>query len=76
MKNQRGQSLVLSLLFMTVLIGMAAIVIDVGSWYRADRKLQANADAAALAGAQELPGSTAAARDAAVSYADSNDGGL
>jgi hypothetical protein len=76
MKNQRGQSLVLSLLFMTVLIGMAAIVIDVGSWYRADRKLQANADAAALAGAQELPGSTAAARETAVSYATSNDGGL
>jgi hypothetical protein len=74
--NQRGQSLVLSLVFLTVLIGMAAIVVDVGSWYRADRKLQANADAAALAGAQELPANTAAAQVAAVSYADTNDGGL
>lgn len=74
--NQRGQSLVLSLLFLTVLIGMAAIVVDVGSWYRADRKLQANADAAALAGAQELPGSSASAQAAALDYADTNDGGL
>jgi putative Flp pilus-assembly TadE/G-like protein len=74
--NQRGQSLVLSLLFLTVLIGMATVVIDVGSWYRADRKLQANADASALAGAQELPESTASAQSAALAYADENDGGV
>jgi hypothetical protein len=74
--NQRGQSLVLSLLFLTVLVGMATMVIDVGSWYRADRKLQANADAAALAGAQELPANTAAAEATALEYADTNDGGL
>jgi len=76
MKNQRGQSLVLSLLFLTVLVGMAVMVVDFGSWYRADRKLQANADAAALAGAQELPASAAAAEAAALAYADTNDGGL
>ena len=52
------------------------MVIDVGSWYRADRKLQANADAAALAGAQELPANTAAAEATALEYADTNDGGL
>jgi Putative Flp pilus-assembly TadE/G-like len=74
--NQRGQSLVLSVLFLTVLIGLAAIVVDVGSWYRADRKLQANADAAALAGAQELPADRAAAEAAALDYAATNDGGL
>ena len=74
--NQRGQSLVLSLLFLTVLAGMATAVLDVGSWYRADRKLQANADAAALAGAQELPESTAEATSTAVAYADTNDGGV
>jgi hypothetical protein len=74
--NQRGQSLVLSLLFLTVLVGMATMVIDVGSWYRADRKLQANADAAALAGAQELPANTAAAEASALEYAETNDGGL
>ena len=64
------------LLFLTVLIGMAAAVIDVGSWYRTNRKLQANADAAALAGAQELPESKAAAEFAALTWADKNDGGV
>jgi hypothetical protein len=75
-RSERAQSLVLVLVFMTVLIGMAAAVLDVGSWYRADRKLQANADAAALAGAQELPESAAAAQARALAYADANDGGL
>ncbi|MGZ8697874.1 MAG: pilus assembly protein TadG-related protein [Gaiellaceae bacterium] len=54
-RSERGQSLVFTLLFLGVLVGMAAAVLDVGSWYRADRKLQANADAAALAGAHVLP---------------------
>ena len=36
-------------LFLIVLIRMAAAVIDVGAWMRADRKLQSAADAAALA---------------------------
>lgn len=75
-RSERAQSLVIVLVFMTVLIGMAAAVLDVGSWYRADRKLQANADAAALAGAQELPESAAAAEARALAYADANDGGL
>jgi hypothetical protein len=75
-RSERAQSLVVTLLFMTVLVGMAAAVLDVGSWYRADRKLQANADAAALAGAQELPRDTVLARNAAVAYADRNDGGV
>ena len=75
-RSERGQSLVIVLIFMTALIGMAAAVIDVGSWYRTDRKLQANADAAALAGAQELPESKAAAELAALTWADKNDGGV
>ena len=75
-RSERGQSLVIVLIFMTALIGMAAAVIDVGSWYRTDRKLQANADAAALAGAQELPESKAAAESAALTWADKNDGGV
>jgi len=75
-RSERAQSLVIVLVFMTVLIGMAAAVLDVGSWYRADRKLQANADAAALAGVQELPQSMARAEATALAYADDNDGGL
>jgi hypothetical protein len=75
-KTERGQSVVLTLFFLTVLIGMAAAVLDVGAWYRADRKLQANADAAALAAAQELPESPSVATSTALAYADENDGGL
>jgi hypothetical protein len=74
--NERGQSLVLSVLFLTVLAGMSAMVLDVGSWYRADRKLQATADAAALAGAQALPEDVGAAESLAVEYGDKNDGGV
>jgi hypothetical protein len=75
-RSERAQSLVITLLFITVLIGLAAAVLDVGAWYRADRKLQANADAAALAGAHELPESTTSASSSALDYADRNDGGL
>jgi uncharacterized membrane protein len=49
--RESGQVAVLALLFMAVLLGMCAAVLDVGSWYRADRALQGNVDAAALAGA-------------------------
>jgi hypothetical protein len=75
-KGQSGQATVLSLVFLTVLLGMAALVLDVGSWYRADRATQSTADAAALAGAQALPDSTSQAASLASSYADKNGGGL
>jgi hypothetical protein len=45
---------------LVALLGTSALVMDVGfSWY-AKRQVQASADAAALAGAQELPDTTAA----------------
>jgi Flp pilus assembly protein TadG len=53
--SQRGQAIVLVAVALVVLMGCAALTIDVGyAWY-AKRELQATADAAALAGAQELP---------------------
>jgi Flp pilus assembly protein TadG len=57
---------------MVVLLGMAGLVIDVGSWYRSQRDLQADADAAALAGAQDLPSNTSTASTQAKSYALKN----
>jgi Flp pilus assembly protein TadG len=54
-RHQRGQSLVLVVISMTVLLGMAALVLDLGLGWYAKRQLQASVDAAALAGAQELP---------------------
>jgi hypothetical protein len=69
--NESGQSMVLALVFLTVLMGMAAMVIDVGSWYRAHRAAQATADASALAAAQVLP-DTNGARTLANQYAAKN----
>jgi hypothetical protein len=72
--NQRGQSMVLAIVFLTVLMGMAALVLDVGSWYRAHRQAQSTADASALAGAQALP-DTAAATALANQYSAKNSTG-
>jgi Flp pilus assembly protein TadG len=61
---------------LTVLMGMAALVLDVGLWMRSDRRLQQTADAAALAGAQMLPTDPAGAKSLALSYADQNGGNV
>ena len=73
---ERGQATVLTLIFLVVLLGMAALVLDLGSWYRADRDTQSTADAAALAGAQALPDDTGQASSLASSYASKNGSGL
>jgi hypothetical protein len=70
--NERGQALVISVLFLAVLVGMAGIVVDVGAWYVQDRKAQAAADFGALAGVAELPGNPSAARTVAEGYVDEN----
>jgi Flp pilus assembly protein TadG len=74
--DQKGQATVLTLVFLTVVLGMAALVLDIGSWYRADRAAQSTADAAALAGAQALPDDPSAAVSAALQYANKNGGGV
>jgi hypothetical protein len=74
-KQSCGQAYVITVLFLAVLLAMAAAVLDIGSWYRADRHLQATVDAAALAGAQALPDSTASASTLASQYATKNGGG-
>jgi hypothetical protein len=74
-KSSCGQAYVLTILFLVVLLGMAAAVLDVGSWYRAHRALQATVDAAALAGAQALPEDTGEASALASEYATKNGGG-
>jgi hypothetical protein len=75
LKSQRGQSMVLTLVFLTVLLGMAAAVIDVGAWYRGHRQTQSTADATALAGAQKLPHPDSA-KTLALDYAGRNGGGV
>jgi hypothetical protein len=75
LRSQRGQTAVLTVVFLTSLLGMAALVLDVGSWFRAQRATQAAADAAALAAAQALPESTSQAGVLAASYVGKNGAG-
>ena len=72
--RERGQSLVIITVFMFSLLGMAALAIDAGSWYQTKRSLQADADAAALAGASQLPTGWSTAQAAAqAQYAKNGD---
>jgi Flp pilus assembly protein TadG len=71
-KRENGQAMVLMVLFLAGLLGMAALVLDVGSWFREKRQLQLTADASALAGAQVLPGSPSGATSLALQYATTN----
>jgi putative Flp pilus-assembly TadE/G-like protein len=76
LRTNSGQATVLTVLFLTVIVAMLAAVLDVGAWFRADRKLQGTVDAAALAGAQELPDNSGLAIANALSYANKNGGGV
>jgi Putative Flp pilus-assembly TadE/G-like len=71
-----GQAFVFVAFVLMALVGMAALVIDGGSWYRAQRHLQTAADAAALAGAQELPTNPSTATTVALDYAQRNYAGI
>lgn len=53
--SQSGQVIVLFAVALVVMLGVAALAIDVGYAFYVKRQLQASADAAALAGAQGLP---------------------
>src|SRR5215217_7847601 len=75
-KDERGQAVVLSVLALVALLGMCALVLDVGNWFRTKRRLQATADAAALAGAQQLPQNPSAAQAMALDYANKNGGSV
>ena len=71
-RSEAGQAYFFVVFILTLLLGISAMVVDVGSWYRADRHLQTAADAAALAGAQELPLKPSFAQSVALQYAQLN----
>ncbi|MDX6620023.1 MAG: hypothetical protein QOK36_2409, partial [Gaiellales bacterium] len=70
-RGERGQVLLVATLALLVLLGIAAFAVDVGYAYYAKRQLQSATDAAALAGAQDLP-TAATAISTATSYAAAN----
>ena len=70
-KRECGQSVILVAISIAMLCTVAAIVVDIGMVSVSKGQLQNAADAAALAGAHELP-SASAARSTAVTYAELN----
>jgi Flp pilus assembly protein TadG len=74
LNDERGQAFVLTAIAMVMICGMSALVLDVGHWFRDKRRLQGTADAAALAGAQQLPGAPGPAKTMARDYANKNGG--
>ncbi len=76
-KGEGGQILVLFTLAIVVIMGLAAMAIDVGVLRNANQNLWNALDAGALAGARDLPLDPVAAEAAALQYADANfPGGL
>lgn len=73
--NEDGQTIVLGMVLLVGLFSIFAVALDVGASWTQRRNMQNVADAAALAGAQELDGSTAgrdAAKDVALEYVAKN----
>lgn len=70
-KNEDGQALVFFALLLVVLLGVAALVVDVGMMRVTKVEMQTAADAAALAGAQDLLNG-GDAEGTAVYYAEKN----
>jgi hypothetical protein len=73
LREDRGQALVITAGALVPLLIIAAFVVDIGQAYWAKRALQRSADAAALAGAQDLPNG-AQARASAYGYSGRSDG--
>jgi Flp pilus assembly protein TadG len=70
--DQEGQVLYLVAALVFVIIGMAALAIDIGFALHAQRELQASADAAATAGALDLSNDGLTASQAATAINDAN----
>ena len=80
-KGESGQALVIVAASIVVLLGVTAFSVDLGMAYNAKAELQAAADSAALAGAQDLPKpydlqNFQTAKTAAISYAGFNEVGV
>ena len=71
-ESQRGQAIVLFSLLIGVLVLFVMLVVDVGFLLVERRTVQNAVDAAALAGAQALPGDVGEAEQVARDYAEAN----
>ena len=71
-RNKRGSAIILMAISITVVLGFAALAVDVGLMTYHKGKLQNAVDAAALAGAHEIPESIAAGESVAEDYLSDN----
>jgi Putative Flp pilus-assembly TadE/G-like len=72
-RKERGQTLLIFVLAVSVLLGFTAMAIDVGLFFEDRRHFQNSADAMALAGVAELPFNPGAATSKAHEWAANND---
>jgi Mg-chelatase subunit ChlD len=72
LRGQQGQVIIMFVGIFTVITLMGAITIDFGLWLSERRGVQRAADAAALAGSQDLPTDDAAAIQNAIEWARRN----
>ena len=71
-RRESGQTVLIAVLFMTVVLGFTAMAIDIGLFFEDRRHLQNSADAMALAGVQELPQDPLTATQKAQDWAANN----
>ncbi len=71
-KDEEGQVIVILAVAFTVLLGFVGLAVDTGVLYLEHNRLVRAADAAALAGAQELPANPARAEEMAKEYVGRN----
>lgn len=70
--GERGQAMALFAVMMVALVGMVGLVIDGSNFQENHRKLQNAADAAAMAGAYDLPSNSSQANTDAVQWLTKN----
>ena len=70
--SERGQAIILFVGIFSVILVIAAIVVDFGLWFAERRSAQRGADLAAAAGAQDLPSSPGLAFASACAWAEAN----
>ena len=76
-EGERGQVIILFTLFIVMILGFAAMVVDIGVLRNASQNLWNSLDSGALAGAAYLPADGTSAKTVGMTYADSNyPGGL
>jgi Flp pilus assembly protein TadG len=71
-REESGAVMVMTAVLIVVILGMAALAVDLGSFYQAQRHAQSAADAAALAAINDLPTSPTTASTDANNYVSSN----